>query len=1337
MKNRTVKHELTPLQQSLFSQLNNIMLVDKRRLSARIHGIGKIKSQEAQQAVAAEIEQQIEQARLRVESRKSAVKNPIVFPESLPVSQRKAEIEKLLSEHQVIVVAGETGSGKTTQLPKMCLELGLGHLGTIGHTQPRRIAARSVAARIAEELQTELGDLVGYKVRFNDQISDNTQIKLMTDGILLAEIQTDRFLNQYSCLIIDEAHERSLNNDFILGYLKQLLPRRPDLKVIITSATIDVERFSKHFNNAPIIEVSGRTYPVEVRYHPVAEEDDQDQLQGILNAVDELQAEGRGDILIFMNGEREIRDTAEALQKQNLKHTETLPLFARLSAQEQNKIFHPSGLNRIVLATNVAETSLTVPGIKYVIDPGTARISRYSYRTKVQRLPIEPISQASANQRKGRCGRVSEGICIRLYSEEDFNNRPEFTDPEILRTNLASVILQMTALGLDDIEAFPFVDAPDKRHIQDGVKLLEELGAIQPKKIKSYKHDGVRFPTRAKDVSANKNGTRYETCAIESEEKKQGWELTPIGRQLAQLPVDPRLAKMLLSAVDFGSVYEVMIIVSALSIQDPRERPTEKQQASDEKHRRFSDKKSDFLAFLNLWHYVQEQQKALTKNQFRRQCQKDFLNYLRIREWQDIYQQIRLAVREMGLPINSEKAEYQQIHTALLSGLLSHIGLKEAEKQQYLGARNAHFAIFPNSVLFKKQPKWVMAAELVETSKLWGRMVAEIEPEWIEPLAEHLTKKSYSEPRWSKSRGAVIADEKVSLYGVPIVAARPVNYGAIDPRVSREIFIQSALVEGDWNTKHKFFKQNQQLIREVEELEHKSRRRDILVDERTLFEFYDQRIGTDVVSQKHFDTWWKKAEKQDPELLNFERSFLINDDAEQVSKLDFPNFWHQGNLKLKLTYQFEPGTDADGVTVHIPLPLLNQVEMTGFDWQIPGLREELVIALIKSLPKSYRRNFVPAPNYAQAFLSRVVPLEKPLLDTLIYELRRMTGVTVEAEHWNWEQIPSHLKMTFRVVDENGKKIAESMNLDELKFSLKDRVQESISAVADDGIEQSGLHIWSFAELPQCYEQKQRGFSVKAFPAIVDEKDAVGIKLFETEFEQAVAMQQGLRRLLLLNVPSPIKYLHEKLPNKAKLGLYFTPFGRVLDLIDDCIACAVDKLIADFGGFVWNEESFDKLRDFVRENVNEVTVDIAQKVEQILTLTHQLNQRLKGKMDFTMAFALSDMKSQISGLIYQGFVQKSGYARLPDLLRYLQAIDKRMDKLTQDVNRDRAAMLRVEQVQQAYQQLLAKLPKSKPISDEVAEIRYMIEELRVSLFAQQLGTKYQVSDKRILNIINSL
>ncbi|WP_439328274.1 ATP-dependent RNA helicase HrpA [Lonepinella sp. BR2357] len=1290
---------LTPLQKALFHQLKDVMILDERKIAARIKGIAQIKHEQSQQAVAAEIQSQIQQAQERLNQRKSAVQK-IAFPDNLPVSQRKAEIQKLIRENQVVVIAGETGSGKTTQLPKMCLELGLGKKGLIGHTQPRRIAARSVAARIAEELQTELGGMVGYKVRFNDQISEQTQIKLMTDGILLAEIQTDRYLNQYDTLIIDEAHERSLNNDFILGYLKQLLPRRPDLKVIITSATIDVERFSKHFNNAPILEVSGRTYPVEVRYRPMLDNDEEDQLQGIANAVDELQAEGRGDILIFLNGEREIQDTLEMLQKQDLSHTEILPLYARLSAQEQNKIFHPSGLNRIVLATNVAETSLTVPGIKYVIDPGTARISRYSYRTKVQRLPIEPISQASANQRKGRCGRVSEGICIRLYSEEDFNNRPEFTDPEILRTNLASVILQMTALGLDDIDAFPFVDAPDKRHIQDGIKLLEELQAFEWRKTKFGEK---RF-------------------------------LTQQGKQLAQLPVDPRLAKMLLTAVEQGCLHELMIIVSALSIQDPRERPQEKQQSADDKHRRFADKKSDFMAWLNLWNYIQTNQKELTKNQFRRLCQKDFLNYLRIREWQDIYHQIRTQVRELGLPINSEAAKYQPIHTALLSGLLSHIGLKDNEKSQYLGARNAHFAIFPNSVLFKKQPKWVMAAELVETSKLWGRMVAEIEPEWIEPLAKHLTKSSYSEPRWSKSRGQVIADEKVSLYGVPIVASRPVNFSQIEPHTCRTIFIQSALVEGDWNTRHKFFFANQKLVREVEELEHKSRRRDILVDDRTLFEFYDERIGADVVSQKHFDSWWKIASQNDPDLLNFEKSFLMNDDAPKVSQLDFPNFWQQGNIKLKLTYQFEPGTDADGVTVHIPLPLLNQIEMTGFDWQIPGLRQELIIALIKALPKTLRRNFVPAPNYAEAFLGRVTHFDKPLTETLSHEFRRMTGVTVEPEQWNLEQIAPHLKMTFRVVDDKGKKIAESMNLDELKYDLKDRVQASISAVADDGIEQSGIHIWNFDQLPQCYEQKKQGFTVKAFPAITDEKDAVGIKLFETEYEQSVAMQQGLRRLILLNVPSPIKYLHEKLPNKSKLGLYFTPFGKVLELIDDCIACGVDKLIADFGGFVWNETDFDKLRDFVRENLNDITVDIAQQVERLLTLTFEINKRLKGKMDFTQAFALSDIKTQLNGLIYQGFVEKTGYARLPDLQRYLQAIDKRLDKLAQDTNRDRAAMLRVEQCQQAYNQLLAKLPKSKPHSADVLEIRYMIEELRVSLFAQQLGTKYPISDKRVLNVI---
>ncbi len=1296
-------HKNRPLddaQKALLAQLKDITNLDYRRLRSRIHGISNIKNENAKQAIIAEIETDLTACKSRYLTRKQQAEQLKIEYPDLPVSARREEILKLIAEHQVVVIAGETGSGKTTQLPKMCLELGRGVKGLIGHTQPRRIAARSVATRIAEELKSELGSTIGYKVRFNDQMSDNTLVKLMTDGILLAEIQNDRYLNQYDTLIIDEAHERSLNNDFILGYLKQILAKRPDLKVIITSATIDVERFSKHFSNAPIIEVSGRTYPVEVRYRPIVEEEDQDQLQGILNAVDELQAEGRGDILIFMNGEREIRDTAEALQKQELRHTEILPLYARLSAAEQQRIFNPSNLNRIILATNVAETSLTIPNIKYVIDTGTARISRYSYRTKVQRLPIEPISQASANQRKGRCGRISEGICIRLYSEDDFNARPQFTDPEILRTNLASVILQMTALGLTDIASFPFVDAPDQRHIQDGIRLLEELQAFEFKKTKNGE---IR-------------------------------ELTQIGRQLAQLPIDPRLGRMVIEAAKNGSLHEVMMIVSALSIQDPRERPQEKQQSADDKHRRFADKESDFLAFVNLWHFIQEQQKELTKNQFRKLCQKDYLNYLRVREWQDIYHQLRLAVREMGLPINSEPANYQQIHTALLSGLLSHIGLKDNEKMHYLGARNAHFYLFPNSVLFKKQPKWVMAAELVETTKLWGRMVARIEPEWVEPLAKHLTKSSYSEPRWAKSKGAVVADEKVSLYGIPIVASRPVMYGAIDPVVSREIFIRSALVEGEWHNNYKFFKENNRLIKEIEELEHKSRRRDILVDEQVLFEFYDQRIGTDVVSSKHFDSWWKKASQKDPELLNFEKSFLMNDNANKVSELDFPNFWYQGSLKLKLSYQFEIGQDHDGVTVHIPLPLLNQIEPEGFDWQIPGLRHELVVSLIKSLPKAMRRNFVPAPNYADAFLGKAEPFAKPLLESLTYELRRMTGVTVDPELWDLTQLPPHLRMTFRVIDEKGKKIAESENLDELKFQLKDQVQSTLSNIADDGIEQSGVHLWNFADLPQFYEQKKQHFSVKAYPAIVDEKESVGIKLFETEFEQVQAMQAGLRRLLLLNVPSPIKYLHEKLPNKAKLGLYFAPFGKVLELIDDCIACAVDKLIEEFGGFVWSEEKFNALHEYVRANLNDTTAEIALQVEKCLTLAFELNKRMKGKMDFTMAFAMSDIKAQLAGLIYPEFVTKTGHKRLADLHRYLTAIDKRLDKLLVDTNTDRAKMLRVEQVQEAYKQLLAKLPKSKAIPDEVLEIRYMIEELRVSLFAQQLGTKYPISDKRILNVI---
>nr|WP_177216216.1 ATP-dependent RNA helicase HrpA [Xenorhabdus koppenhoeferi] len=1294
----------------LFTELDHTSLCDQFRLRKRLHGATKIKNQTSLQSVAESISADIAIAKRKIINRQAASPS-INYPENLPVSQKKGDIYKAIRDHQVVIIAGETGSGKTTQIPKICLELGRGIKGLIGHTQPRRLAARSVANRIADELETPLGSTVGYKVRFNDQVSENTLVKLMTDGILLAELQQDRLLLQYDTLIIDEAHERSLNIDFILGYLRQLLPKRPDLKVIITSATIDPERFSRHFNNVnnvnnvPIIEVSGRTYPVEVRYRPVVGDDndsDRDQLEAIIDAVDELGRESSGDILVFMSGEREIRDTADALSKQDLPHTEILPLFARLSNSEQNRIFQFHIGRRIILATNVAETSLTVPGIKYVIDTGYARISRYSYRTKVQRLPIEPISQASANQRKGRCGRVSNGICIRLYSEEDYLSRPEFTDPEILRTNLASVILQMTSIGLGDVSAFPFVQAPDKRNVQDGVRLLEELGAIDPESL-----------------------------------SQEVYQLTPMGHQLSKLPIDPRLARMVLEAKAHGCVREVMVIASALSIQDPRERPLEKQQASDEKHRRFADKDSDFIAYLKLWDFLLEQQKLLSSSQFRKLCRQDYLNYLRVREWQDVYTQLRQVVKEIGLPINSQEADYRSIHIALLTGLLSHIGQKDTDKQEYTGARNARFSVFPGSGLFKKSPKWAMVAELVETSRLWGRIAARIEPEWVEPLAAHLIKHHYSEPHWQKSQGAVMATEKVTLYGLPIVAGRLVNYSQTDPMLCRELFIRHALVEGDWQTRHSFFRANLKLREEVEELEHKSRRRDILVDDETLFNFYDQRIGKDVVSARHFDRWWKTASQEQSELLNFEKSMLIKGDADKVSALDYPNYWHQDNLKFRLSYQFEPGTDADGVTVHIPLPVLNQVKDEGFDWQIPGIRHELVIALIKSLPKPIRRNFVPAPNYAQAFLERITQPQATLLDSLERELRRMTGVTVSRDDWKLEQVPDHLKITFRILGEKNKALAEGKDLSALKLKLKGKVQETLSAVADDGIEQSGLHIWSFGELPARYEQKRGGYSVKAFPALVDEKDSIGIKLFETESEQQNAMWEGTRRLLLLNIPSPIKYLHEKLPNKSKLGLYFNPYGKVLDLIDDCISCGVDKLIAENGGPAWNEQAFSGLQDKVRADLNDAVVDIAKQVEQILTSVFNINKRLKGRVDIALALALSDIKEQISGLVFNGFVTSHGWKRLADILRYLSGIERRLEKLAIDPNKDRAHMSRIEHILRQWQQWQAKLSVQQQQFPEVKEVRWMIEEFRISLFAQQLGTAYPISDKRILQTMANI
>ena len=1266
------------------SRLPGLMLHDQHRLRRRLDGVRGVRDADRRDDVLAKLTADVEAAELRVALRREAVP-AITYPEALPVSRRKDEIRDAIAKNQVVIVAGETGSGKTTQLPKICLELGLGVKGLIGHTQPRRLAARTVAERIAEELAVPLGDAVGYQVRFTDHSGEDTLVKVMTDGILLNELARDRMLRRYDTLIIDEAHERSLNIDFILGYLKRLLPRRPDLKLIITSATIDPERFSRHFGDAPIVEVSGRTYPVEVRYRRVEEDDD--QIQAILDAVDELALEPPGDVLVFLSGEREIRDTADALEKQKLRNTEVLPLYARLSVAEQHRVFQPHSGRRIVLATNVAETSLTVPGIKYVVDPGTARISRYSHRTKVQRLPIEPVSQASANQRKGRCGRVSEGVCIRLYAEEDFLARPEFTDAEILRTNLASVILQMTSLGLGDVLDFPFIDPPDRRNVKDGVDLLEELGALS------------------------------------------SGELTPLGRRLAQLPVDPRLARMVLEADRNGCAREVMVIAAALSIQDPRERPADKRQAADEKHARFADKDSDFSAYLNLWEYLRDRQKELSGNQFRRLCKQEYLHYLRVREWQDIFGQLRQVGKDLGITLNSAPADSRQVHISLLSGLLSHIGLldesrKDPDKRrgprEYDGARNARFAIFPASSLAKKPPRWVMAAELVETSRLWARIAAKIEPEWVEPLAGHLVKRTYSEPHWEKNRGAVMAYEKVTLYGVPIVAERKVGYAAVDPELCRELFIRNALVEGDWDSHHRFLRDNRRLLEEAEELEHRARRRGIVVDDETLFEFYDERIPASVVSARHFDSWWKKTRHEDPDLLTFSTSMLVGEAAGAVTQADYPDSWHADGQRLRLSYQFEPGAEADGVTVQIPLPVLNQVDTTGFDWQIPGLREDLVTELIRSLPKRLRVNFVPAPDVARSVLARIDPESGPLLESLSRELRAMTGVEVPRDAWDLSRVPDHLKMTYRVVD-RGKTLAEGKDLANLKLRLAPKVSATLSR-ASDAVEREGLRTWDFGTLPRVHERGR----VKAYPALSDEGDSVAIRTYATEAEQRRSMWRGTRRLILLNSPSPAKLLQSKLSNQAKLVLSNTPHGSVAALLDDCVTCAADKLITDLGGPSWDEEGFVRLKDGVRAELTDTTATVFAHAQRILASAHEVESRLKSTTSPTLAPAVADIRAQLSRLVFPGFVTAAGFGRLPHLLRYLRAADRRLERLPDDPYRDTERMRQIQQVEAKY----VRARDADPSNPKIREVRWMIEELRVSLFAQQLGTAYPISEKRI-------
>ncbi|NYE35581.1 ATP-dependent helicase HrpA [Nocardioides cavernae] len=1266
----------------------------------------------------------------------------IIYPAELPVSARRDDIAAAIRDHQVVIVAGETGSGKTTQLPKICLELGRGAAdsGTlIGHTQPRRIAARSVAERIAEELGTDLGDVVGYQVRFTDRTSRASRVKLMTDGILLAELQRDRDLKKYDTIIIDEAHERSLNIDFLLGYLKRLLPRRRDLKVIITSATIDVDRFAAHFD-APVVEVSGRTYPVEIRYRPLLElpEDDEDgepvqrdQTEAIVEAVRELSGEGPGDVLVFLPGEREIRDTADAFAALGSDRLEIVPLYSRLSAADQHKVFssHSSLVRRVVLATNVAETSLTVPGIRYVVDTGVARISRYSVRTKVQRLPIEPISQASANQRSGRCGRVSEGIAIRLYSEEDFEARPEFTDPEILRTNLASVILQMASLRLGDIARFPFVEPPDRRNVKAGTDLLEELGAVSTQP-----------------------------------DQRPGPRLTQVGRRLARLPIDPRLGRMILEAERLGCLRDVLVIAAALSIQDPRERPEEQRAQADQQHARFTHESSDFLTWLNLWRHVKQQQKELSSSAFRRMCKREHLNYMRIREWQDYESQLRTVTRELKMDLGKAGAteggaayDEDGIHQALLSGLLSHVGaLEEREKtspgqaggkrerrpmREYLGARNARFAIFPGSVLKGRNPGFLMSAELVETSRLWARQNAAIDPEWAERLGAHLVKRTYSEPHWSRKRAAVMARERVTLYGVPLVADRLVQYGRIDAPLARELFIRHALVQREWDSRHRFLAENARLLEEAEELEHRARRRDIVVDEETLFDFYDTRVGEDVVSGPHFDQWWKRARQKRPDLLTFDPAMLTHDTADEVRANDFPTQWHdsdEAGLTFPISYHFEPGAVDDGLTIDVPVATLNRIEADDFSWLVPGLREELVTELIRSLPKNLRVSMVPAPNTAREFLAATPPGAEPLLDALERFARSTRSLVIDRDAWDWAKVPAHLRPTYRVMTEDGAEAGRGKDLDALKEPLRPTFEQAMADVAaDSGVTATGQTSWTFGTVEESFVQRRAGHEVRGFPALVDEGASVGLQVLATAEEAAAHHRLGVRRLVLLAL-GPARPVDDVLADagldqRAKLALVGSPYPSVADLLDDVRAGIVGEVV-DAHPAVRDEASYARLVDAAREAVAVGTSAAVHDVMRVLEAWRTTDKAISGRADLMTLPALTDMRAQVGRLMTVGFVAEAGPARLRDLSRYLAAVTLRRERLDQQVARDRQLMDQLSGLQEAWLHAVAALPDGQPAPQHLREARWLLEEYRVSLFAQQLGTREKVSDQRIRKVM---
>jgi ATP-dependent helicase HrpA len=1311
----------------LRARLDGLTIRDADRLRRRLRGL-----RGSDPAAVKKLAAQFTAAEALVATRTAAV--PAITYPDLPVSELRGDIAKAISENQVVVVAGETGSGKTTQLPKICLELGRGIRGTIGHTQPRRLAARTVAQRIADELDTPLGEAVGYTVRFNDHASDRTLVKLMTDGILLAEIQRDRRLLRYDTLILDEAHERSLNIDFLLGYLRELLPRRPDLKVIVTSATIEPGRFAAHFggaehgssDGAPIVEVSGRTYPVEIRYRPlerrvgakrlgeagevVTRSDDssedpddpdhdvirteiRDQTEAIIDAVHELEAEPPGDVLVFLSGEREIRDAAEAL-RDALKFTEVLPLYARLPTAEQQKVFAPHTTGRrVVLATNVAETSLTVPGVRYVVDPGTARISRYSRRTKVQRLPIEPISQASAAQRAGRSGRTAPGVCIRLYSEADFEGRPRYTDPEILRTNLAAVILQMAALGLGDIENFPFLDPPEQRSIRDGVQLLRELGAF----------DG------------------------------EG-SITELGRRLARLPLDPRIGRMILAADAEGCVREVLVLAAALSIPDPRERPSDREEAARQKHARFADEASDFISYLNLWRYLGEQRRTLSGSAFRRMCREEFLHYLRIREWQDLTGQLRSIARDLGIRESDdpEPADPARVHAALLAGLLSHIGLREGDTREYAGARNSKFVLAPGSVLTKRPPRWVVVADLVETSRLFGRIAARIEPEVVERVAGELVQRTYSEPHWDAKRGAVMGFERATLYGLPLVVHRRIGYSQIDPQLARELFIRHALVEGDWQTRHHFFRDNTRLHEELAELEERARRRDLLADDDEIYAFYDARVPPEVVSARHFDGWWKKQRHRTPDLLLMTRADLLRNDEDA----DQPDTWEAADLSLPLTYRFEPGGEDDGVTVHIPVQVLARLGGDEFAWHVPALREELVTALIRSLPKDLRRNFVPAPDTARAVLTTLDPGTGPLLEALQRELQRRTGVLVPIDAFDLGKLPDHLRVTFAVESDNGAELARGKDLVALQEQLAAPVRDAVAEAFAGALERTGLRAWpsDLDELPRTVETTGGGRAVRGYPALVDAGTSVDVRVFATPAEQGAAMGEGTRRLLRLSVPSPAKALEKQLDTRTRLVLGANPDGSLAALLEDCADAAVAALAPKPA---WNRTEFTALRDRVAGTMAQTTRDIVSRVERVLAALREVQIALPEKPPGAQADSIADIHAQLAALLPEGFVTATGATSLLDLARYLTAIGKRLDRLPQGVNADRDRMLRVHVLQHALDELVGALSPSRAAADDVRDVSRLIEEFRVSLWAQQLGTARPVSEQRIYRAIDAI